>query len=382
MGKQALQHPAHLGCIHRTDRFSLPLQPPAELLHVLLMGALPEKGNSLSIQLRLGITVGKVDEVLPCNMGMHGESRNAGNHRFLVEADLTIGRLIHAFQCIEERRTSHVEVPSPFIAATILRQHGQITVQHAQGTGNALALAPAVPLQQKQHVNHIGKNPGRPVAHILADHAHPPEVIMLHEGHNDSPVNFQPHPTGNQWTDRIQLIFQQIQNVCQHRRRLRRKQIHIGIGHIRQEPFVHRRTAGMITAVVGTEHPGGFLTDAPEPVNHRIQIGAVVQQAFAQGSPHQQISSGKVGCLIHHSVARPAEGQELGCRYHRESLPGFFRPGKDFRFFLLWEMIPRRSLLPSRKRMIILPQQGMQRMGIYICSKHFIPSCQLWQYPR
>ena len=303
------------------------------------------------------------------------------DERLVKKADVSVRRGIDAFQRIKQCRACHVEVARALVASAVLRQHGKVAVEHAQSAGYALASAPTVPLQKKQHVDDIGENPRCPVAYILPDHAHPPEIIVRHKRRYDPTINLLPHAPRNQRADSVELILQQVQNIRQRRRCLRGKEIDIGVCRVRQRTLVHRRSAGVIASVVCAQHPCRFLADAPKPVDDCIQICSVVQQTFAQHRAHQQAAPREIWLFISHSVARSAERKKLRRRHHRVARSGFVCPRKDLLFFALGDGVPRCPLLPLGKRMIIFrnPQMLMKRVRIQISSKHISPSCRSWQ---
>ena len=324
--EQPLQNAAHLRGIDRANGGSPPRQPKAEALQLRLMRPSAEQRDPLAVELRLRVAIRKVDEIIPRDVDVHRERGDAPNQRFVVKAHAPAGRLIHAFQRVKQRRARHVEIARALVASPIRRQNRQIAVQHPHRAGHALAPAPDIPLQKQQRVDHVRENPRRPVADVLADHAHPPEIVAVHKRGNDAPVDLVSHAPRDQRADPVELILQQIQDIRQRRRRLRRKEIDIRVIRVRQRPLVHRRAAGVVAAVVRAEHPCRLLADAPQPVDHRVQIRSVVQQTFAQRRAHQPVSPRKIRLFIGHSVARSAKREELRRRHHRVALPGLIRP--------------------------------------------------------
>ena len=207
---------------------------------------------------------------------------------------------------------------------------------------------------------------------------------MRHKRRHDPTVNLLPHAPRNQRADPVELILQQIQNIRQRRRCLRGKEIDIGVCRIRQRTLIHRRSAGMVTSVVRAQHPCRFLADAPQPVDHAVQIGSVIQQTIAQHRAHQQAAPREIWLFISHSVARSTERKKLRCRHHRVARSGFVCPRKDLLFFALSDGVPRCPLMPQGERVVIFrsPQMLMKRVRIQISSKHISPSCRSWQCPQ
>ena len=204
---------------------------------------------------------------------------------------------------------------------------------------------------------------------------------MRHKRCHDPTVNLLPHAPRNQRADSVELILQQVQNIRQRRRCLRGKEIDIGVCRVRQRTLVHRRSAGVIASVVRTQHPCCFLADAPQPVDHAVQIRSVIRQAFRQRRAHEHMAPGEIRRFIRLPVPRSAERKKLRRRHHRVARSGFVCPREDLLFFALGDGVPRCPLLPSGKRMIIFrnPQMLMKRVRIQISSKHISPSCRSWQ---
>lgn len=129
---------------------------------------------------------------------------------------------------------------------------------------------------------------------------------MGQEGRNHPKVDLSAHPACNQRRNRVQPVLQKVEHVRQRRRGLGREQDDVGIGYIRQGTGGHGRRARMIAAVMGAEHPGAFLTDAPDSVNYRVQIAPVVRHTFRQRGPHQKAAPGEIRLLVHLPVRENA----------------------------------------------------------------------------